>query len=263
MKKLIFIAMVLTCVGNAFGQRWDLGTNFNYAKPVGSMARNIDNGYGITLEGARILKNVPFSVGAELAFNAYGHDKSRQQYTFDDGSVTETNVIVSNNFSNFLVTGKFFLRNTRMINPYVSGKVGYSWYRTTLTVEDPEDEDGCHPLESDKLLKDGTLIASGGAGVRVDFSSLFRKMKSNTMFFDLSAHMTQGGTVHYMNSDKRPPQQTPDKDVMMRFIDPKSQIIHEHHVGNVYSSLVEMIEYRFGVVFRPFCHRQNADSNLP
>ena len=256
MKKLIFIAIVVICMSDAFGQRWDLGSSFNYARPVGSMARNIDNGFGITLEGARILKNVPFSIGAELAYNAYGYDKTRQQYTFDDGSVTDTYVVVTNSFTNLLVTGKFFLRNTKLINPYLSGKLGYSWYRTLLTIEDPEDEDGCHPLESDKLLKDGTFVASGGAGVRADFSSVFRKMKSNTLFLDLSVHMTQGGTVQYMNVDK-PSQQTPDSDVMVKFINPKTQVIHEHHVGNIYSSLVEMIEYRFGVVFRPLGRRSN------
>jgi hypothetical protein len=251
MKKLILIVWGVLVVSAACAQRWDMGTNFNYTKPIGSMARNINQGFGITLEGARLLKNVPFSVGAEFSYNAYGHDRTRQQYTFDDGSITETDVIVTNSFSNLLLTGKFFLRKERMINPYFSAKVGYSWYRTTLTIEDPEDVDGCHPLESDRLLRDGTFMASGGAGMRVDFSSIFRKMKVNTLFFDLSAHMTQGGTVQYMNVDKKNPQQTPDSDVIAKFINNRTQVIHEHHVGYVYSSLVEMMEYRFGVIYRP------------
>lgn len=253
MKKVILIVWGALLVHAVYGQRWDMGSSFNYTRPTGGMARNIDQGFGITLEGARVLKNAPFTIGAEFSYNAYGRDKTRQQYTFDDGSVTETNVIVTNAFSNLFLTGKFFLRNTKLINPYLSGKLGYSWYRTTLTIEDPEDADGCQPLESDRLLTDGTFTASGGGGVRVDFSALFKKMKSNMLFFDLSAHMTHGGTVEYMNVHKQHNHGTPDRDVTARFVNNRTQVVHEHHVGHVYSSLAEMMEYRFGVVFRPVC----------
>ena len=122
----------------------------------------------------------------------------------------------------------------------------------------PRIQDGCSPLDSDKLLVDGTFTASGGAGVRIDFSALFRKMDSNMMFFDLSAHLTQGGTVEYMNVHNHNSQhssQTPESDVTARFINNRTQVVHEHHVGHVYSSMVEMMEYRVGVVFRLSCGR--------
>jgi len=170
--------------------------------------------------------------------------------------VTETNVIVTNSFANLMATGKFFLRKDKLLNPYLSGKLGYSWYKTNLVIEDPEDEDGCKPLDSDKLLVDGTFLASGGAGIRLDFSAVFKKMNTNTLFFDLSAHLTQGGTVEYMNVHKHTSNQpAPESDVTARFINNRTQIVHEHHVGHVYSSAVEMMEYRIGVVFRPSCRR--------
>ena len=77
------------------------------------------------------------------------------------------------------------------------------------------------------------------------------------MFFDLSAHMTQGGTVDYMNVHKhsQPTTQTPESDVTARFINNRTQVVHEHHVGHVYSSMVEMMEYRVGAVFRLSCGR--------
>jgi hypothetical protein len=255
MKKLILVVLGAFVANAGFAQRWDMGSSFNYARPIGGMARNIEQGFGITFEGARVLKNAPFTVGLEFAYNAYGRDVSRQQFTFDDGTVTETNVIVTNSFANLMATGKFFLRKEKLLNPYLSGKIGYSWYKTNLVIEDPEDEDGCKPLDSDKLLVDGTFLASGGAGVRLDFNAVFKNMKTNTLFFDVSAHLTQGGTVEYMNvhNHSSPAQQTPDSDVTARFINNRTQIVHEHHVGHVYSSLVEMMEYRIGVVFRPSC----------
>lgn len=251
MKKVLLILWSSLIVHSVCGQQWDMGSSFNYARPNGGMGRNIEQGFGITLEGARVLKNAPFTVGAEFSYNAYGHEKTRQQYTFDDGSVTETNVIVTNAFSNLFLTGKFFLRNSKLINPYLSGKMGYSWYRTNLTIEDPEDVDGCQPLESDRLLTDGTFTASGGGGVRVDFSGVFKKVRSNMLFFDLSVHTTQGGNVEYMNVHRQNNHGTPERDVMARFINNRTQVVHEHHVGHVYTSDVEMMEYRFGVVYRP------------
>ena len=179
MKKLILV-IVGALIGNAvLAQRFDLGSSFNYAKPIGGMAHNIDQGFGITLEGAWLPKAAPFSIGAEFAYNGYGQETTRQQFEFDDGTVTETNVIVTNTFSNLFITGKFFLRKEKLVIPYLSAKAGYSWYKTNLVIEDPEDQDGCHPLDSDKLLVDGTFTASGGAGVRLDFSALFKKMDSN------------------------------------------------------------------------------------
>ncbi len=251
MKKLLLAMPLIALACVSFAQQWDMGMGFNFSKPIGGMATNIDHGLGVSFEGAYVLKNAPFSLGAEFSYNGYGHDKTRQQYTFDDGSVTETNVIVTNSYSNLMGTGKFFLRKNKLISPYFSAKLGYSWYRTTLRIEDPEDADGCQPLEQDHLVKDGTFAVSGGAGVRVDFSSIFRKMKSNTVFFDINAHMTQGGTVRYMNVDKPVSHQNHDSDVVARFINNRTQVIHEHHVGYIYNSLVEMMEYRLGVVYRP------------
>ena len=257
MKKLILVIGGALFVNAVCAQRFDMGSSFNYAKPIGGMAQNIDQGFGITLEGAWLPKTSPFSIGAEFAYNAYGQETTRQQFEFDDGTVTDTDVIVTNAFSNLYLTGKFFLRKDKLLNPYLSAKAGYSWYKTNLVIEDPEDPDGCSPLESDKLLVDGTFTASGGAGVRIDFSAIFRKMDSNMMFFDLSAHLTQGGTVEYMNvHNHNAPQtqgQTPESDVTARFINNRTQVVHEHHVGHVYSSMVEMMEYRVGVVFRPSC----------
>jgi hypothetical protein len=235
---------------SAMAQTWEFGSNFNLSQPAGAMTRTMNNAFGITFEGARAFKS-PFSLGLETGFASYGSQRTRQQYTFDDGAVTETDVVVRNNIFNLNLTGKYFLRNNKKINPYVSGKLGWTWYKTNLIIEDPEDETDCHPLESDILSRDNTYVASGGAGVRVDFSSLFQKMNDESFYFDLSVHTIQGGTIQYMNVNHDPSRQAPDKDVVAKFINTQTQVIHEHHVGYVYTSLVNMVEYRLGVICRP------------
>ncbi|MFZ6014399.1 MAG: outer membrane beta-barrel protein [Bacteroidota bacterium] len=249
MKVFTFVLMMALSVAAVQAQGWEFGSNFNYASATGSMAKNIDDAFGITFDVAKKLKS-PFSLGVELDFGAYGYQTSRQQYTFDDGSVTETDVNVSNNITNLFITSKYFWRNGKRLNPYVSGKVGWSWFRTTLAIEDPDDQFACHPIESDILAKDDTYIFSGGAGVRLDFQALFKKMEAGRFYFDLSVHSTQGGVVRYMNTAMDPSQPAPDKDVNAKFINTQTQVIHEHHVGYIYSSTINMIEYRFGMIFR-------------
>jgi hypothetical protein len=246
--KILVITVFLSVP--AMAQHWTLGSDFNLAQPVSAMKRNMNNAFGMTLNAAKKFKS-PFALGVEMGFASYGSQKSRQQYTFDDGTVTDTDVIVSNDIFNMNLTGKYFLRNNKNLNPYVSGKLGWTWYSTTLTIEDPDDQFSCHPLESDILYKDNTYTASIGAGVQIDFTTFFRRMDSQKFYFDLSIQSIQGGTIRFMNANTDPSQPMPDKDVMAKFINTQTQVIHEHHVGYVYTSLVNMMEYRVGVVCRP------------
>jgi opacity protein-like surface antigen len=247
MKTFRIFALAMFFGTTAMAQSWELGTDLSLAQPTGGMTRTMTNAFGATLNFSRNFK-APFSLGAEVGFGTYGSQKSRQRYTFDDGTVTETDVVVSNDIFNFGITGRYFLRPGKLIDPYLTGRVGIAVFSTTLTIEDPEDEFSCHPLESDVLSKDHTYTASGGAGVRIDFSSIFRKMDAERFYFDLHVMTTQGGNIRYMNAEMDHAQTMPDRDVTAKFINTQTQVIHEHHVGYVYTSLVNMVEYRFGVV---------------
>ena len=251
MKKLKIFTVLMFSSLTMLAQNWEFGSDFNLAQPVGAMTKNMNNAFGMSFGAAKNFK-VPFSLGMELGFGSYGSQTTRQQYTFDDGTVTETNVIVTNNIFNLQAGGKYFFRNGKNINPYLSGKLGWTWFTTNLTIEDPEDELSCKPLDSDILSRDNTYTASGGGGVRFDFNTFFRNMDSKRFYFDLSVHATQGGTIRYMNVKKDPSSQpVPDQDVMAKFINTQTQVIHEHHVGYVYTSLLNMVEYKLGVIVRP------------
>lgn len=232
------------------GQSIGMDASLNLSQPVGPMARNMNNAFGLSLGLEKYFK-APFSAGLQLSFGNYGYQTSRQQYTFDDGSVTETDVNVGNNIFNMLLTGKHYLRNKKNINPYLSAKGGWMWFSTNLTIEDPADEFSCHPIDSEIIARDNTYAFSGGAGVRIDFNTFFPKMEMQILFFDLNVHATHGGIVQYMNVKNDPGQPVADRDIMARFLNTHSQVIHEHHVGYLYSSVLSMVEYRLGVVFRP------------
>ena len=249
MKKYVAILVSALISYTSHGQ-FLLGSDISLAQPVGSMTRTMTNAFSIALNGSYKFKNA-FSLGADFAAGTYGSQTTRQQYVFDNGDVTETDVVVSNNIYTMGVNGKYFFRSGKKISPYVSGRLGISWFVTDLNIEDPADQYSCHPLESDKLMKDHTVIAGVGGGVRIDLSSIFRNMDSDRFYIDTSIHSLQGGTIRYMNADLKIGNSTPDSDVMARFLNTQTQVIHEHHVGYVYSSIMNMLDYRIGVVVKP------------
>jgi hypothetical protein len=249
MKNAVTLLMLFGSIG-CFAQTFLVGSDISMKQPVGGMTRTMNNAFGPTLNFQYKMKK-SFSVGLDFAAGTYGSQATRQQYTFDNGDVTETNVLVSNNIYTMALTGKYFLRNTKKINPYLSSKIGMSWFVTDLTIEDPDDQYNCRPLESDKLLKDHTAFAGIGGGVLIDFNSIFKKMENDRFYLDVSVHSLQGGTIRYMNAEMTPGNTTPDNDVMARFINTSTQIVHEHHVGYVYSSIFNMIDYRIGIVVKP------------
>ncbi len=232
----------------------ELGFGYTYAAPINTMKRNISSGNGFTLDYYLIPNNNNrLAFGADFNYTIYGFDKSRQEYTFNDGSVAPMDIIVNNSFMNFMLGTRYYITGAegKAVRPYINVRGGYTWFRTNLNIYDPDDTDHCKPVDKDLLMKDGTVSISGGGGLHWDLSSIFKRRPPNTLLFNLSANLTLGGRVSYMNTDGPEPGHTHHTtDVTARFINTHTQVVHEHHVGYVYSSYVEMVEIRAGFVFR-------------
>lgn len=127
MKKLLLIALTLLCF-SVEAQRWgrEVGASYLYGKPIGGMGVIIDRGHGLSLNFAMAHPNKHFSFGLDVAFAQYGRDKTRQEYTMDDGSVAPMDVIVSNYFVNIMGYARWYLTTEGNIRPFLVGKLGYS-----------------------------------------------------------------------------------------------------------------------------------------
>jgi hypothetical protein len=251
MKNLLVIVLALLCY-SVQAQKWgqEFGLNYLYANPVGGMGRIIQHGDGVTLNYGLVIPNGRFSFGAEINLAQYGRDKSRQEYTMDDGSVAPMDIVVSNSFANIMVYSRWYLSTKGLLRPYLTGKLGYTGFSTDLNIYDPDDNDQCKPIDNDVLYSDGTMVAVVGAGVKVDFASVFKKLRTGRFYLESSINFTQGGQVRYMSEDAdahHPYSNTPDSEhVMANFINTETQIVHQHHVGHLYTSPVQMTELRVG-----------------
>jgi hypothetical protein len=162
---------------------------------------------------------------------------------------------VTNSFMNIMASGRYNLLTAKILTPYVGMKAGYSIFSTDLNIYDPDDFDSCKPIESDILQKDGTWIYSLGGGVLYDLSAVFKRLNKGAMSINLSAFYTQGGAVNYMNTNApdmnhtaSPPNRSSDLEA--EFINTQTQVIHKHHIGYVYTSFAQMMDYRVTFLFR-------------
>jgi hypothetical protein len=260
MKKVLLLLQVLVAACTAALAQYDLTTSYIYSRPQQQMGSYINQAHGLQFQALYGLTNSRLALGAGISFNGYGSQTTEQTYRFGDGSTTETDVSVNNSFSAFNMIGRLDLLPASVITPYVTGQAGYNLYRTSLYIENPNDPDGCRPLENKALQNDGAFSVSGGGGIRWDISSIVKKADRNRFFVDLSALYTRGGRVSYMNVNipatpaTHQHQATPaSSDVFSysaRFINPVNQVVHEHHVGDIYSSYIQMMEFKLGFVYR-------------
>lgn len=252
---LLFCFLLIGMASRAQLASYDFGVGYTYATPVAGMKQTIQRGNGFTMDFYMTPENhTRFAFGMDMNYTIYGHDKSRQTYTFSDGSTAKMDIVVNNSFLNFSVGGRYLVCDPegKKIQPYVNLRGGYSWFRTDLNIYDPDDFDHCEPVDTDMLLKDGTFMITGGGGFHWDLSSIFKRGEPNRFFFNLGANLTLGGKVNYMNTDapEHHTQHMMQSDVTAQFINTQTQVVHEHHVGYVYSSFIEMVEIRAGFVFR-------------
>lgn len=252
MRKCITTLSVLVA-SIAFGQfrlnnaEWGMG--YIFSAPQNTMRQNMRQAHGGNLDFYFTPGQKRYSLGFEVSMNGYGHNKSEEIYTFEDGSTAPMDIVVTNNFFNFMLAGRYFLSQGK-IQPFVTGKMGYSVYATRLNIYDPDDFDHCEPVETDVLKRDGTAIFSAGAGLRWQ---MLPKRAPNRFFINLTANYSSGGKVNYMNVDAPTSahnQPTYTSDVYVKFLNTQTQVVHEHHVGNVYSSLIELLDFRLGVSMR-------------
>lgn len=260
MKKVLLLLNIFVITGTAAVAQYDLTVSYTYSRPQQQMGTYINNAHGLQFQALYRVPHSRLALGAGIGFNGYGSQTTRQTYRFGDGSSTETDVSVDNSFSTFHLIGRLDLLPAAVVTPYITGQAGYHVYRTTLYIENPDDPDGCKPLENKALQNDGAFSVSGGGGLRWDLGSIFKKVAAERFFADLSVLYTRGGRVSYMNVNipaspaAHQHHSTPASgDVFSysaRFINPVNQVVHEHHVGDVYSSYIQLMEFKLGFVYR-------------
>lgn len=233
---LLFLFSFITVALQAQYINAGLGTHL----PLGPQKDKLKNAYGMTLGYERPIKKSPFYVMADLSWSIFDLKSTNQEVVSPvDGYVTKQKI----NYTSSIFTlapgiGYAPMRNSN-VSPYVAVKGGYLKYKTRMTLHDPEDEDGCHPLDEENILRDLTAVAVANAGVAIKIPTW-----RNTYYLDLGMNYMRGGKAKYLrmkdeDGQPAPPEAEP---YMTKFQQTQTGDVHEHSLGNVYTTKTSQLQ---------------------
>jgi hypothetical protein len=252
--KPLYLLLLVVAITSTMQAQFTVKSNYTIGIPQGKMADNINPVHQFIVGGGYQLpgpfKNI--NIGAELGAGNYANLVVPMEFSFGNGNPTTTNINYSSNTftANAVLVADLLTKTT--LRPYVTAKVGVQSWSSRIRIDDPEDLDGCEPLESRSILKDKTMTMSYGAGVKVDLSKVFRINERNKHFLDISVTQLQGGNIDYINTRKLS-QHDPNavlgedaKSLNMKFINITNSITHDHQVAEVYNTPLRLLEIKIG-----------------
>ncbi len=255
-KNLLLLLISLSAAALATAQI-EVNTGYVYGQTNGIMRTTIPAIHSVQMEGFYNFPGSNFAVGMEIGGGSYGTEKSERHYGFDNGTSMLAPVTVSNNIFNGGLMLRYDLIKDVALVPYAIGKAGFSRFGTRLSVEDPRAEhtDECPvPLVSESLHSDYSFTTAVGGGVRYDMGNLFKFLGSETIFLDFNATFVRGSVVEYMSVNAPGPGSVGNgevRDVDFQFANAaRPEVIHEYHTGYLYRTPMELVNYRFAVVYR-------------
>lgn len=251
---LTFLSIALGL--SVYGQQWKLTSNYSLALPGEEMNKNIQPAHSLQLGALYSLpgRMKQLSLGVEFGIGTYASKRIDQTFQFDN-STSIVPVNYSSNVFNTDLQARFNLLNEKkLVIPYINAKGGLYNFFSTIRVDDPRDDGGCHALERKNIINDKTLYWSAGAGIQFD-PSIFSSYKHHgQVLIDISANTVRGGTLDYINTkhlvDAQSVNDNSGKPLQVRFVNASTQSIHEHTVAQVYTSPLRLFEIRAGVVVK-------------
>jgi hypothetical protein len=241
---------------NAISQSIKFTGGYSLGLPQQQMQQNIQAIHSVQIGGLYQLPNQwkNMSVGLELGVGMYAHKKITQTFNFDANTSTDVPVNYNSNVFNANLQTRYNLldEDKHMIVPYINAKAGLYNFYSNVNIEDPNDPDGCHPLDKKNLINDRTFYWGGGVGFQINPSLFARRKNDGPVKIDLSINTIYGGKIDYINTkhlkDEEEIPQTGGKPLLVKFMNVSTQDIHQHKVAQVYTSALRLFEIRAGII---------------
>ncbi len=249
---LLFIISTLKAQEFKTNERLEMVVAYKMGIPSGNMGYYIHQGHGFSLQMmAKPKTKIPLWIGGNLDFLIYGSHTTPQLYTFPNGSTANVDVNVNSTIVSYQLAMKYQFPIHQRIEPYAMLRMGGASFTTNLYIDDPSNGDECVALEQDILHKSNTFNLTPALGSRIFFD------KYKFLFLDFNVGYTLGGEVSFMIPTKGEDMtQQPHHNLSTNseaqpyyadFINRNTQIIHKHHVGNIYNATFKMIQLRLGI----------------
>lgn len=270
MKK--YLLSLLIAVPILSSAQFEMKYSYVFNSPQNYMRSSLDNAHGFSMEYYGSVKNSSYYTGVGFQVGVYGYHTEPIAFQTSDGSIINTNLNITNSFNSWSIYHKYrfsqFENNGGRLVPFIEGRTGWSFFRTGLFIEDPNDVDNCEPLEQDIMQKDNTWNVYAGAGFDLKISHLRNPEKHATcgcpkIYFSTSVGFHYGGKVSYMNVDRDGSNTSSQhnhgtevstdgekEEFYTTWVNNQTQVEHQHHTGYLYTSPLRLLEIKAGFTIR-------------
>jgi len=260
MKSLYLLSLSLAAAVHVSSQVTG-GLSYSLSLPQQEMKNNIRPVSSLNIDFMFHLKELSnLSLGIEAGFGQYAFFTKEQEIRLPDGSGFNADVRYSSNVASAGILARYTFFKDAKVNPFLTGKLGYTNFFSSVIVDDPKNNDDCKALERKTPISDHSFFAAYGAGVQIDVST---KKKPKKTWVNLSVTQLRGTNLnyidvkeikdgdHHMNHvDNSASMSEGEAPLKIRFINVATQSIHEHQLATVYNSPLRLLEMKLGMVWR-------------
>jgi hypothetical protein len=259
-KLLIAVASCLLSAPAIAQPAGEASIGYGLGLPGGSLRDHSSALHSLNLRAAYLLPKTEgrLSAGLEFSTGTYASFTRKQEFVFGNAAPSPFDVTYSSNVSSLNASVRFEALRIGGIGLWAGVKGGGTKFKSGFTIADPEDSDGCEPLESEKLARDFALQGGAEAGVNVDLAMFSKSMAKDQILVQFRAGLLRGGAVDYINvratEDSRHHNHTSVNDgstpVNVRFVNVGTGIEHQHEVARMHTSPVNYLDCGVSVVVR-------------
>lgn len=260
MKHLFFSLSLLPLIAFSQGEyNGQFGFFTPIDVPVKSEMPKMSPSIGIGAQGSyRPFPNIPVFVELKGNVGLYSSVTSKETYLFGDGSSTVTDVHFKSSMNKIqLGTKVYFSPFYKPVRGFITPQIGYTALRSRIRIDDPQDTDGCTPLENRIAHKNGGFTYGGEIGVDLDVKKIFKGEEAvrGRMYASVS-YLNSFKALNYINIKYMTNHEhgmemeiDDDRDITTQFLNVSNNSIHEHKVAEIYRTKLNFITVNIGYIW--------------
>lgn len=219
-----------------------------------------------------VYPNREIPAGIEVRGSLGGYARGSETRTFNFQGTPNTNIDIDyfSRMHKLLIGAKFANPSSdRLLRPFAALHAGRVFFRSSIYILDPEDDDACLPLE-DRVVHGFNGWAYGGeAGMEVMVMQDMYGHGEDLIFYVSGSLLCSFRDVEYINVDyllDEVPVPATDgsshqhgqgasgsrahEDVFAGFIDVSSQTVHYHKIAELYRTRLQLVGLNVGLILR-------------
>lgn len=244
--KSILLLLACSIFVTAGAQKFSVSTRANMNTAAGEQVGKFKKAYGMGIGFELAVKKaspLKFVMNADGGTNGI----KSMPYEFEFNNVlTKTTIEYNSNILELTSGLRYIFNESRKLKPYTGLSIGMFRYSTNYVIEDPEDTDGCHALESKNIQSDKSFIGKFEGGLR--FASKWKPYGGSSILFDIGFSYRKGTKAEYLRLSTDENEKEVDYSVKFRST---TNEVHEHAIGKIYNTAVNQLGIHLGLVI-PF-----------